>query len=235
MDAQLVRQRVAASFAAFVRKVNPGASPLSADKSSSGQPLEALEAGLIQYLNDDEDIVFGTPPSVDGVLDYSQITLRSIAVGLGIDYAALTGDHQENFAGGRIGHLRHQRTMDGWFVKLLLPGLDQLGEWLMSAMSMMGEDIEGAAINWSPPIREMYDPVKETAAAEKAIQAGLTSRPEEQRRRGFDPETLDAEIAESNQRADEASIVFTSDGRAKHGALLSRKPGKGTGDDQGSR
>jgi lambda family phage portal protein len=222
MDAQLVRQRLAASFAAFVRKLSAGGNPLSpGDKSAAGHKLEAIEAGLIEYLNPDEDIVFANPPSVDGVDAYSKITLRAIAAGLGIDYAAFTGDYgDQNFAGGRIGHLRYQRTLDGWHVKMLLPALDRLGDWFVEAMEFMASDLTGSGLHiaWSPPVREMYDPVKETTAAERAILAGLSSRWEEQRRRGFDPKQLDRESAAAAMHADELKIRFTSDGRYSSGA-----------------
>jgi len=223
MDAQLVRQRIAASFAAFVKRVtNGGTSPLAAnsEKSKSGEQLEAIEAGIIQYLDFDEDIVFGDPPSVDGVKDYSEVTLRQISVGLGVDYSALTGDYTgQNFAGGRVGFLRYQRTINAWFSSFVLPRLDEIGGWLLDALVDMGENIEGVSINWSQPVNEMYDPVKETDTSIKSISAGLTSRAHEQRKRNFDPELLDEEIKDSNDRADQHGLVFTSDARVKAGRL----------------
>lgn len=221
-DAQLVRQRIAASLVAFVRKIsNAGFAPLGAPAaagngtSRSGAPLEALEAGTIEYLGADEDVTFSSPPPVDGYADYNRVTLQEVAIGLGIDYSALTGDQsRNNFASGRLGLLRFSETIKAWFVQFVLPQmLEPIGGWYLEGLVMMGADVEGADILWTPPVAPLYDPQKEIAAARDAIAAGLSSRPHEQRRRGFDPEKLDAEIQESNERADLAGASFTSDGR----------------------
>ena len=59
----------------------------------------------------------------------------------------------------------------------------------------------------------MIDPTREIPAIRNAIRAGLSSRSFEQRRLGFDPHDIDAEIAADNARADASELIFDSDPR----------------------
>jgi lambda family phage portal protein len=224
VDAQLVRQKIAACFAVFVKHTD-GMNVLGTDKSKdTGLPLESVEPGMIERLRPGEDVSFGMPPMVEGFADYSAVTLQEIAVGLGVDYASLTGDNsRSNFANSRMGWLRYHRSIESWQSNMLVPaGCDPIGGWILDTAAAVIGSRYPAQLLWTPPRREMFDPAKDIKASTEAIQAGLSSRPYEQRRLGFDPEDLDAEIAISNNVADGLGLKFTSDGR--FATIGSRKP-----------
>lgn len=218
-EAQLVRQKIAACFSAFITKADGGVSPLLGDKSTekaaTGLPQEGIEPGLVMRLRDGEQVTFGVPPQVEGYRDFSTVTLHKIAVGLGVDYASLTGDNsQGNFANSRMGWLRFYRSVENWQWNMAVPSMcDPIGGWLLDACALVTGRRVPARIQWTPPRREMFDPSKDTKAAIEAIRGGLSSRSAEVRKLGYDPEDLEIEIKADNDRADQAGFTFSSDSR----------------------
>ncbi|WP_081738793.1 phage portal protein [Mesorhizobium ciceri] len=228
-DAQLVRQKVAACFAAFIHSeenvstVMPAADPNRAPQKDTGgiYQVESLEPGMIQRLKPGEEVTFGTPPSVGEYAGYKAAELRDIAVGLGVSYEVLSADLTGvNFSSGRMGWLEFQRTIGTAQNFMLIPQLcGAVGRWFLDAAQLViGRDLSAAVLLWTPPRREMINPKEEIAASRDAIRSGLSSRSEEQRQKGFDPEDLDAENAADNQRADKDGLIFDSDPRYRTAA-----------------
>jgi lambda family phage portal protein len=207
-DAQLLRQKIAACYTAFVRRPDVG---VPVDAGALG---ERVEPGMIELLAPGEDVTFGSPPGVDGYADYSRITLREIASGIGLTYEALTGDlSQVNFSSARMGWLEFQRSIDHWREHVLMPMfLARVTDWILESAELQGL-ATGASIRWTPPRREMINPVDEIKAAQDAIRAGLTSRREEIRKLGRDPEEVYREIARDNAETDRLGLVLDSDPR----------------------
>lgn len=221
-DAYLVRQKIAACFAAFWT----GDDPYDGDgeESDGGFQLESLEPGMIERLPENANVHFANPPQVQGFTDYARFTGHEIAAGLEIPYWLLTGDlSQFNYSSGRMGWLEFHRCVDAWQSIMFVPMMCRPAErWFNEAAAVVTASTEPVVTGWTPPAREMIDPAKEIKAASDAIRAGLSSRSEQQRRRGHDPEVLEAEIAEDNRRADDAGLVFDSDPR--HGKAAAAAP-----------
>lgn len=217
-DAQLIRQKIAACFTAFITKADGGMNSMlgaASGKSETDLPIEGVEPGLIMRLGQGEDVTFGVPPQVEGYRDFSTVTLHKIAIGLGVDYASLTGDaSQGNFSSGRMGFLRFSRSIENWQWNMMVPSFcDPVGGWLLDGLAaQMGRRIP-ARVTHTPPRREMLDPTKETKASIEAIRGGLSSRSSEVRKLGFDPIELDAEIKADNDRADSHGLTLSSDSR----------------------
>ena len=174
-----------------------------------------VEPGLVMRLAQGESVTFGVPPQVEGYRDFSTVTQHKIAVGLGVDYASLTGDaSQGNFSSGRMGFLRFSRSIENWQWNMMVPSFcDPVGGWLLDGLAVqMGRRIP-AKVTHTPPRREMLDPTKETKASIEAIRGGLSSRSSEVRKLGFDPIELDAEIKADNARADTHGLTLSSDSR----------------------
>jgi lambda family phage portal protein len=218
-DAQLMRQKIAACFAAFITRADGGSNPLLGAKdqklSDAGLPAEGVEPGMVMRLREGESVTFGVPPQVEGYRDFSTVTLHKIAVGLGTDYASLTGDNsQGNFANSRMGWLRYHRSVENWQWNMTIPNLcDPIGGWLLDGIAATTGRRVPAKIMWTPPRREMFDPSKEVKASIESIRGGLSSRSAEVRKLGFDPEDLDREIKTDNDRADKNGFTFSSDSR----------------------
>lgn len=181
---------------------------------------------MVERLPEGANVFFANPPQVQGFADYARFTSHEISAGLGIPYWLLTGDlSQFNFASGRMGWIDFYRSVSGWQQNMVIPmACRPIERWFNEAVSVVTSSSEPIATGWTPPTREMIDPGKEIAAAKDAIRSGLSSRSEEQRKRGYDPEVLEDEIAEDNTRADDKGLVFDSDPRTDKGAATSSDP-----------
>lgn len=224
-DAELLRQKIAACFAVFWIDRDSGQPTFNPDgsvASSGGAPVDMLEPGMITRIDGASDIKFATPPLTTGYADFQRCGVRRCAVGYGVPYDLISGDlSQENFSGGRRGWLEFQRSIDTWRGHMLIPhACVGIGRWFLEAATIPLNGPTGARLDWTPPRREMIKPSEDIAAARDAIRAGLSSRSEEQRKFGHDPEVLEAEIAEDNRRADLADLKFDSDGRFPANAPL---------------
>lgn len=225
-DAQLVRQKIAACFTAFVTDVdanNPNT------PSSGAKVAEQIEPGLVELLPPGRDVKFANPPGVDGYKDYANVTLHAIAAGLNIPYEALAQDLSGvNFSSGRMGWLEFQRQIENWRWHMIVPDLCvPVFEWFLEAAEMAGENIKGVDADWTAPRREMINPEAETRAMVVGVRAGLLSQPEAIRQLGDDPEKVLAEIVEFTEKLDKAGLVLDTDPRKTTQAGLLQQIGKG--------
>ena len=120
-DAQLVRQKIAACFAAFVTDAEGGAGGVLGETDAVDPLVETLEPGMIQRLPLGKDIKFANPPLTtdDG---FSVRTLRRIAAAIGVTYEDLTGDYsQVNFSSARMSRIAHWGNVYDWQWHLMIP------------------------------------------------------------------------------------------------------------------
>lgn len=208
--AQLLKQKIAACFAAFV--VETEAPELAQDQT---ELIETIEPGAVEILPPGRDIRFASPPSNDGYEPYVRQLLHKVAAGYGITYEALTNDYsQVNFSSGRMGWTEFHRNIDIWRWQMIIPQIcDPVWRWFYEAAGVIGTPLDGAEIVWTPPRREMIDPTKETDATKAAIRAGLKSWSEAVREQGEDPDAIAAELAEDIKRFDDLGLVLDSDPR----------------------
>jgi len=221
-DAQGLRQKIAACFAAFVE----GEDPADLNAADPAAPLsETLEPGVIEHLAPGKRVTFATPPGVEGYAEYMRQQLTAMAAGYGVTYEALTGDLSNvNFSSGRMGWIEFGRNVDDWRWHMLIPQMcDGVWAWLSEVLVVMIGG-EPPPVAWTPPRRTMIDPAKEIASTKEAIRSGLTSLSEEIRQNGHDPDVLLAEIAADSRRLDELGLVLDSDPRKSSGAATPARP-----------
>lgn len=217
-DAELVRQKIAACFAVFLTGDPPKtlADKVSTtEKTPVGTPLETVEPGMIERLPNGSTVSFATPPMVQGYRDYVGVHNRTICMGYGVPYEVGSGDlSQVTFISGRLGMLKFNRDVDRWRWHIVIPhACGSVARWFLEASAVpLGGQVK-ARLDWTPPRREMVSPKDEVPPIKDAIRAGLTSRSEELRKAGYDPEEIEAELAEENARADKLGLRFDSDGR----------------------
>ncbi len=219
VDAQLMRQKIAACWAAFIQDMeepddNPGASSTSAANAPSP---EHFVPGMIETLPPGKTITLANPPGVQNYAEFSGVTLHSIAAGLGITYEALTSDLKgTNYSGFKGGKIDMDRLIKQWQFLMIIPQVcDRNWQWFNEGLVLTGRikasDIYPAL--WTPPRREMVDPTKEVPAMKEAMRAGIMSRPAVIRELGDDPAQVNAEIAADNAECDRLGIVLDSDAR----------------------
>lgn len=211
-DAQLMKQKIAACFTAFITK--PDTSDGIDTSDTSG--IERLSPGVIERLSSGEEIIFSSPPSTDGFKDFSRQSLQGQAVGMGLSYESFSGDLSNvNFSSGRMGWLEFQRGVEILQWNMVIPMfLDKTWLWFVEAANLSGllGTLEVTA-TWTPPRREMIDPLKEIQAKIKALRAGLGSWQDAVRELGYNPDEIMVQMIEDKNRFDAAGVMPESDPR----------------------
>lgn len=217
-DAELDRKKVAAMFAAFVRR--PVRDDLPApDEETAEEPLLPLEPGLMQFLGEGEDITFSEPADVGGSYEAFQYrTLLQVAAALGLPYANLSADMlKANYSNTRAALLEFRRRIEAFQHSVLIYQLCRpvWQRWLdtavfSGALSLPGYEANRAAMqgcSWLPPRWDWVDPIKDIRAEVEAIKARLKSRTQAVAERGYDAAVVDAEIAADRQRESELGLI----------------------------
>lgn len=218
-DAELVRQKIAACFTVFVSDVNAEQIGGSADESDLAS---RVEPGIIEMLPPGKSVSFANPPTTNGYDVYSRKILQGIAAGVGITYESMTGDLSNvNFSSGRMGWIEFQRNVSDWQDDMMIPMLcDTVWSWFIEAAVLVGKSKPDIDANWTPPRREMIDPVKETNAMNLQVRNGFISYPEAVRQLGYDPDDVLDEIEKHNSILDERKIILDSDARVGKQVML---------------
>jgi lambda family phage portal protein len=214
-NATLIKQKVAACFTAFITE-RDGDGLLDPEKLRAQREADnALEPGMIKYLQQGQTITMANPPAVGDYDPFARQQLRSIASGIGISYESFTGDYsQVNFSSGRMGHLEMQRNIEMWRWQMLIPQfcVPSFKHFLRSC-AVRGMDITGVTADWVCPAREMIDPTKEIESLKTEVRSGFKSLPEAIREQGRDPDQVFQEIADSNAQLDELKLMLDTDPR----------------------
>lgn len=221
-DGELVRQGVAASFAAFVTDADGMGAGITTDGVAAqqltvgGVAVEEIQPGAIVSVPSGKDVKFPTPPAVVNA-DFTTRTLRRAAAGIGITYEDLTGDYsQVNFSSARMGRLAHQANVRSWQNTMMEPlFLHPVWFWAMEAAQWVGLIAEGALpdADWTHAPLPMIDPANEVKASVAAVRAGLSTPDDELRAQGFSPASFWDRYAANFARLDGLKIVIDSDAR----------------------
>lgn len=213
-DAQLQKQLLSsAQVGVVIHPEVPERGFGETDESGKPKPpTDYFEPGAFWHAGPGEDVKFNNPPSIQGYSDYTTQVLRSVASAWGVTYEQMTGDFSRvNFSSARMARLEFERRLKGWWHGLLIPQFcDPAWRWFAEAA---GLNPERASVTWTPPRREMIEPLKEVQAITAAIRSGLMTRSHAQKEQGFDPLELMAEYAHDLEVSDELGITLDSDPR----------------------
>lgn len=212
-DATLMRQKIAACFAAFV--TDDGAGAAIGEQSVTDELIETFEPGMIQRLTPGKNVVFGNPPTVTES-GFDSRNLRRIAAGLGVTYEDLTGDYsQVNFSSGRMGRLAHWANVTAWQWHMLIPILCQrVWEWAMEAAVVAGELQAPSTVEWITPAMPTIEPDKEALGTMRRVRTGQMTFSQMVREQGYDPDAHFAEYAADLKRLTALGITLDSDAGA---------------------
>lgn len=207
-DAQLMRQKVAAAFAAFI--TNTGETPQELE-----DPFDHIEPGIIQRLHSEEQITFSSPPPASNYDEYSRKILQGIASAYEITYEQLTMDYSNvNFTSGRMAKIDASGRVRKLQYNMIVPQVCvPVWNWFMNALIVSGLQsvyIPCGATDWTAPRVQQLDPVKETNARIMQLKAGLTTWSEVVREDGRDPVEFIEEYKADKEMIEEAGITFDS-------------------------
>ena len=229
-DAELVRKKLAAMFAAFITENNPedpviGCKPGEGETDASGVPLAGIEPGSMVKLLPGEDVKFTEPGDVGGMYtEFMRVQLRAVAAGLGITYEQLTGDLERvNYSSIRAGLLEFRRRCEqfqhqvmvfqfcrpvwrAWIEAAAVAGAISPRDYARNRDAYL--DVE-----WRPPSWDWVDPLKDMNAEVAAVRAGFKPRSAVINEMGYDEEDVDRQVAADNARSDSLGLTFDSDPR----------------------
>jgi lambda family phage portal protein len=217
-DATLVKQKIAACLAVFVRDDLDGTGAPIGDPNDAATPaVDGLTPGMVSNLPAGRQISVVEPPRVNDFGDYMDRKLRGLASGLRVLYEGMTGDYRDlSFSAARMSRLGHQPDVDDHRWRILIPGFcDPVFAWAMQAAAIAGlvKLDAGADVTWTPPPLPFIDPASEGLAILRNVRAGITTMQEELRARGLDPAEVLAEMKAWNEALDKAGVVLDSDPR----------------------
>lgn len=232
-DAELDRKRTAALFAAFVKDNSPNVAKLSdnRDKNDVEEEYEApaIAPGASLYLGENKDVTFSNPVEVGGSYEAFQYrNILKICSALNMPYAVVTGDvTRGNFSNVRTSIIQFRRHVKQWrehiiafqfnrivwerFVEMaVLSGRVHLPGWEENPLPWLQCE------SFAPPL-EMIDPNKDISAEKEEIRAGLKTRRMALAERGFDIDSIHAELEEEHTDARARGLSFDTDMAAPSG------------------
>jgi lambda family phage portal protein len=215
-DAQLMKQKIAACLAVLTTDVDGTNVPLGTVDDSTEPQIDSLSPGMVIPIAPGRSVEVVEPPRVEGYRDYAEVTLRTIAAGIGVTYEDLTGDYTDlPFSAARMSRIAHQGRVDDWRWRTLIPQFCKpVWSWAMQAAVIMGRvKGEPPVATWTPPPVPYIDPEKEGLAFQRNIRGGAQTWSESVRERGFDPDELLVEMAADNKKFDALGIILDSDPR----------------------
>ncbi|MBB6503207.1 lambda family phage portal protein [Sphingomonas endophytica] len=207
-DAQLLRQKIAASWAVF----RIGARDDDADEQDALNDF--IEPGLIEDVPAGTQIEFANPPGVDGYADFTKISVRTFATGMNLPYDIFGDLEGVNYSSGRIGRIQYHRQLDSWTWNMLVPQFcEPVAGWFFRAAQLAGHDVEGCTMAWTPPARPMLDLATEGPAIRDMVRAGLMDPETAIRERGEDPDTVLDAWKRWADKVDARQLTFDCDPR----------------------
>jgi lambda family phage portal protein len=212
-DAQLVRQKVAACFAAFYSQ------PEGATGSKDGALCDHVEPGMIEELPPGYEVTFASPPGVQGYDDVMTRGLQAVGAATGVPYEEISGDYSKvNFSSARMARAAFHALVDEYQWQVIIPGFcDRVFAWFLDAARIQGHETAHVRMEWTTPRKILVDPAREIPAAIQGVRATLMSPQEVMRELGYDPEQVLREWQAFATLVDELELVSDIDPRRTTG------------------
>ena len=231
-EARLKQQKLQASFTAFV-KDNYALSEeermdLLGDEGSSIGGRE-VSPGHIEELPPGKDVTFPVSSNI-GNEKFVERCLRSIAGSLGVSYEIFNDYSMVNYSSGRMGFLEMDRHLKHLLHTVVEPQLlCKIGDWVTEHLEFRGilPKNHGIYIEWTPPAREMIDPLKESQALASMVGANLISMRQAHAAMGQDFDQVVADVERSNATMKAAGLeplIAAQGGAITEGAMDSGRP-----------
>lgn len=216
-DATLTRQQLANLVVAFITRSLPpltgdedidGLTGQAIEEDPAGNPLVGLQPGLVQELDDGQDVKWSNPPEAGtNYPDYMRTQHMGTAAGTGLPYELFAGDIKE--VSDRtlrviINEFRRHAEQRQW--QIIIPQFcEKTIAWFANAAFMVGavSEEERDAITraeWAPHGWAYIHPVQDPQGKKLEVESGFRSRSSVIGERGDDPEMVDEERAADIER-----------------------------------
>lgn len=233
LEAEIMAARLGASKSVWF-KLDPDVYP-DPDQSMEGFTLEA-KPGVHEALPPGVEAQTWDPTHPTTAFEaFDRSMLRTVATGLDVSYASLTGDLENvNYSSIRAGMVAERavwereqdRLVDHVCRRVYLEWM----RWAMTAGAIQDARrfVELAAHEWQPRGWDWVDPYKDAQGKALEIKMGLTSRKRIAARRGVDVETVFNELSDEAALADDLDINVD-------GGTDGQRPYNETEDEDGAR
>jgi len=200
LEAEVVASRVAACLAVFITKADPmaGANFMATEtETTTSARIQSLEPAQVSYLNVGESINTVDPKRPgDAFAPFVETVLRLIGVGIGMPYELLVKDFSKtNYSSARASLLEGRRMFMNWRNWFSMKFNQPIWELVLEEAYLRDEfnapdfykyKHEYTRANWIGGGWGFVDPVKETDAAIKRIDYGLSTYAQEVAAQGDD-------------------------------------------------
>lgn len=222
-DNVMTRQKLANMFVGFITRelstsdFNPDVDPLTGQpiQRDAGGAIVGMQPGILQELDDGQDIKFANPPEAGTTYgDYMRTQQLGVAAAGGLPYELLSGDIREisdRTLRVLINELRRLAEQRQW--QMVIPQFCQrVINWFAEAGLLIGKisaaefddvrRVEHAPHGWA-----YIHPVQDVQGKALEVEKGFRSRSSVIGERGDDPEQVDNERAEDKAREDELDLT----------------------------
>lgn len=222
-DAVLLRQKIANLFVAFIKTTLPDGTGGDVDpltnlplgRTSSGDPIGELAPGLIQELDPGQSMEFANPPEAGTMFsEYMRTTLMGTAAGEGVPYELFSGDIQnvsDRTLRVIMNEFRRFAKQRQW--QVIIPMMCQpCIEGFADAATLAGkvgitESDAVKRVEWAPHGFEYIHPTQDAQGKKIEVDAGFRSRSSVVAERGDDPDQVDQERADDQEREDRLGLA----------------------------
>lgn len=229
-DAVLERQKLANLFVAFIKRTLPAPSafgdvdPLNnepiSDDGTEPPPLLPMAPGLMQELDDGQDVTFANPPEAGTTYsDYIRTVGLGLSSGQGLPYELHSGDIinvSDRTLRIVMNEFRRFAEQRQW--QVVIPMLCQVViDWFVEAAVLKGDiSLEEAddvrRVEHSPHGWPDIHPTQDIEGRLKAVEGGLRSRSSVIAAGGDDPDAVDEERAADKKREDALGLAPVAQG-----------------------
>lgn len=200
--------------------------PFEEANAASAPPKEergpdTLRPGMIFRARPGERAETVNPPAAGDTTSFIKQQVAAATASLA-PYHLVTGDvSQANYTSQRAARLGELQLLDSRQQHLMIPRMCQRA-WDRRMRRLFAETGDRRFLEvkaaWSPPVRRVVDPVKDTAGEKMEIRAGLKSMPQALAERGRNWPDHIAEVQSWTKATDEAGLVFDTDARRIDGS-----------------
>lgn len=229
-DATLTRQQLANLVVAFITNQAPeltgdedinGFTGQVEDPDGEGRALVGLQPGLVQELDEGQDIKWSNPPEAGtSYSDYMRTQHMGTSAATGLPYEIFSGDIKE--VSDRtlrviINEFRRHAEQRQWHV--LIPQMcERVLRWFAESAALAGsislseiDDVRRA--EWSPHGWSHIHPVQDPQGKKLEVEAGFRSRSSVIAEGGEDPDLVDDERAAEIEREKQLGLYQDPAGR----------------------
>lgn len=219
-DAERMRKKIESCLSVFVEQAEGvEGSPLSTTSTDAktGNRIETVEPGMIEYLKPGESIKTAAPAATGGYGEYVSKQQHILAAGAGVMYEQMTGDLSlVNYSSFRAGNLEFRADVSAYRAKTLIPMALQpiWNKFIDTAFAAGRIKAVNYGCKWTAPAWQSVDPEKDATANLLDVRTGRKTWAQSVVEAGLDPARQLTEIVAANKAFDAAGLVLDIDPRA---------------------